>query len=191
MKLGQRDRRALLLLGVAVILVLVFRLSTSDAPAVAVVSQADTTESLELRLRRIRQSMARVPGKEMVLKQATAELAEREKGLFDAQTANQAQAQVLEIVRRLARNAGIEIRSTELLPVQAFGDAYGEVGVAISTECGVEQLVNMMSDLANQPQLLSTGDLRISIANARQKTVNLRMVVSGIVPKRFVPENKA
>ena len=83
------------------------------------------------------------------------------------------------------------MRGTEFSQPRSFGDAYGEVAVSVSGECQIEQLVNLLADLANwQPQLLATSDLRIAAAKSKQKTVTVRMTVSGIVPKRLVPEKK-
>lgn len=188
----KRDRRALILLGIAVAAVFVFRAATSDSASNAkVVAPTEPLDTAELRLRRLRQSMARVPGKKDLLKQASAELADREKGLIDADTVNQAQAQVLESVRRSAKTVGMEIRNVEFLPIKPYGDSYGEIGVVISAECGAEQLVDLMGEIAKQPQLLATSDLRVSTGNPKQKTVNVRLVVSGLVPRKFLPEKKA
>jgi hypothetical protein len=192
-KLSQRDKRALVLLGMAVVVVIIFRAATAtDAAAVKVVAPSEQpVDALELNLRRLRQSMARVPGKTTVLKQVSDELAVREKGLFVGDTVNQAQAQIAETVKKVARTAGMEIRATDFSPVKPFGDAYGEVGLTISAECTIEQLVNLMADLANQPQLIATNELRMNAANPKQKTVNIRLTITGLVPKRLVPEKKA
>ena len=187
-----RDRKALIALAVAVVFFLIFEaLPSGGGSAPKVVSQSASIDDLELRLRRLRLSMARVPGKEAVLKEAASRLASREKGLVEADTVNQAQAQVLEAVKKLARKEGFEIRGSEFSAPKPFGDAYGEVAVAINAECAMEQLVNFMADLSNEPLLLATSDLRISNGNPKQKTVNLRLTVSGLVPRRLVPEKKA
>jgi len=132
-----------------------------------------------------------VPGKEAVLKEAASELAGRERGLIVADTVNQAQAQVLDAVKTLAHKEGFDIRATDFSTPKPFGDAYGEVALSINTECTMEQLVNFMADLSNEQRLLATSDLRISTANPKQKTINLRLTVSGLVPRRLVPEKKA
>lgn len=193
MNLSRRDKRALVLLGLAVVLVLIFRAATaSDAASVKVVAPSQQPiDALELNLRRLRQSMARVPGKTAVRKQVSDELAVREKGLFVGDTVNQAQAQIAETVKKVARTAGMEIRATDFSPVKPFGDAYGEVPLTISAECTIEQLVNMLADLANQPQLIATSELRLNAGNPKQKTVNVRLTITGLVPKRLVPEKKA
>ncbi len=75
--------------------------STATNAAVAV----DTVDRAEKRLATLRTALATVDGKEAVLKQAAAELADREKGLIPGDTANQAQAQLLEILGRIAEAA--------------------------------------------------------------------------------------
>src|SRR5205823_6397738 len=102
-----RDRKALIALGIAVLLFVVFRFLPSGNDSVPkVVAQNASIDDLELRLRRLRLSMARVPGKEAVLKEAASELAGRERGLIVADTVNQAQAQVLDAVKTLAHKEG-------------------------------------------------------------------------------------
>ena len=189
-----RDRRALILLGLTVLLVIVYVSSTSgpNVPAVVTATKLMSIPEAELTLEKMRQSVARVPGREQALKQATAELAAREKGLIEADTANQAQEQVLQIVRKIAsaQSPAVEIRSVELGQPRAFGDAYGEVTIAAVFECRMEQLVNMLADLSARPEMVATSDLRLNPANPKQKTVNVRLAVSGIVPKKLVPERK-
>lgn len=194
MNLGRdpkRDRRALILLGLAVAALAVFRMATAGGSGTKVVAPVEQASALELRLRTLRRSMARLPGKQEQLKQASAELAEREKGLIDADTVNQAQAQVLDIVRRTAKSVGIDVRGVEFPQIKPYGDYYGEIGVTITAECGMEQLVDLMGEIAKQPQLLATSDLRANTASAKMKTVNVRLTISGLVPHKFMPEKKA
>jgi hypothetical protein len=144
----------------------------------------------EARLARLREIAATVPAKEAVYKKVSADLAAREKGIIAAETAAQAQAQVIQIIRRLgvAENPPIEIRSTELNPIRPFGDKYGEASVAVQIECRIDQLVNLLAALQSQPELVSTSDLRVLSANAKEKTVAARLTVAGVVPRRLVPE---
>lgn len=195
MKITGRDRRALTLLGVAVIAFLAYTWLSPSTKAPVVVQPATvptTIPEAELQIARMRQSVARVPGKDEILKQAAAELATREKGLIEAETANQAQEQVLQIMRKIAAAQAppVEIRSVELGPIRPFGDAYGEVALSATFECRIDQLVNMLADLSARPELVATSDLRMAAGNPKQKTVNVRMTVSGIVPKRLVPDRK-
>jgi hypothetical protein len=192
--LQTREKRALLLLAVAGVfwMILYFALSEPEVPRVVAAQKAATIPEAEMHLARMRQSVARVPGKEDVVKQAAAQLAEREKGLIVADTANQAQERVLQILRKIAssQSPGVEIRSVELGAPRPFGQAYGEVTVAAVFECRIEQLVQMLADITARPELVATSDLRVNAANPKQKTVNVRLAFSGIVPKTLVPEKK-
>ncbi len=195
MTMTSRDRRALTLLGVAVAgsLLYIWLSPSTKAPVVVQPTTVPMTiPEAELQLARMRQSVARVPGKDEILKQAAVELSTREKGLIEAETANQAQEQVLQIMRKVAaaQSPPVEIRSVELGPIRPFGDAYGEVVLSASFECRIDQLVNMLADLSARPELIATSDLRTAAGNPKQKTIGVRMTVSGIVPKRLVPERK-
>lgn len=191
MKLGTRDRRALAWLALAALLGLVIHYwPASDSTAAVVAPVGDPIALAENRLARLRETAATLPAKEAVFKKVSAELATREKGIIIADTAAQAQAQIIQIIRRLgaAENPPIEIRSTELTPVRPFGDSYGEASIAVQIECHIDQLVNLLAALQAEPQLLATSDLRVLSSNAKDKTVAVRLAVSGIVPKRLVAE---
>lgn len=194
-QLSDREKRLLKLLPVAVVLILIVYWATKPpaVPPVVTASRPATIPDAEARLARMRQTVARVPGKSDVLKQATDQLAIREKGLVVADTANQAQEMLLQILRKVAQAQAppVEIRGVELGAPRPFGDAYGEVVIAATMECRIEQLVQMLADLSARPELVATSDLRITASNPKQKTVSLRLAVSGIVPKRLVPEKKA
>jgi hypothetical protein len=191
MTLQPRDRRALTILGVAVLLAVVIYFLPSGGE-VEVVRPADSLPLAEKRLARARQVAASVPAREDLLKQAMADLERREKGLIQADTAPQAQAQLLQILRRIGRAQAppVEIKSTEIGQPKPFGQDYGEVFASISFECRIEQLLNMLADISAQPELIATSEIRILQANEKQKTIPVRLMVSGLVPKSLVPEKK-
>jgi hypothetical protein len=191
MSLSPRDRRALSWLSVAVLVGLVaYFWPAGDGSAAVVAPVGDPVTLAETRLARLRETAATVPAKEDVFKKVSADLSAREKGMLQADTAAQAQAQLIQIVRRLgaAENPVIEIRSTELNPIRPFGDSYGEASVAVQIECRIDQLVNLLAALETQPELVATTDLRVLSSNAKEKTVAVRVTVSGVVPRRLVPE---
>ena len=119
-----------------------------------------------------------------------ADLETREKGLIRADTAQQAQAQVITILRGLGAAEGLEIRATELGAIAPFGDDYGAVNVSIQAECRIEQLLNFLAALAARPELIATRDLRVIAGDPKQKTLNVRITVAGIVPKSLAPSQK-
>jgi hypothetical protein len=190
MTLSRRDRRALILLGVALAAILVLRAFLGSDETASAVAPVDSIPRAEKRLERFRQLAAGVPAKEAVLKGAAAELAEREKGILKAETAAQAQAELLQVVRRVAKNEAIEIRGGEFGPVRPLGEDYGEVTVAVTFECQIEKLINILAALTAEPQVMATSDVRISSANAKDKALGIRLALSGVVPRRLVPARK-
>jgi len=192
LRLTERERRLLVLLPFAVVLIVGYWWSTREEPAKVVAASTDSIPAAEKRLLRLKQVSATVPGKEQVLQQVNAELTARESGLIQADTAAQAQAQVLQIVRRIAKaqNNPIDLRNTEIGAVTAFGDHYGEVAVSVNFESGIEQLINFLADLTAQKELIGTTDLRVGSANPKQKTMPVRLTVSALVRRELVPDKK-
>ena len=189
MKLEKRDQRALLLLAAAAVVMLLLKLSTRSGPEVAEAA-TDSVEMAEKKLARLRQLAATVPGKEGLLKQANEQLAAREAGVIQAQTAQQAQAQLLQVIRELGKKESFDARGGEFGPVSPLGADYGEVSVAVSFECGIDHFVNFLAALTSEKALLASSEMRISAANPKEKTVTVRLTLSGVIPRHLVPEKK-
>ena len=191
MNMSERDQKALKYLGGALLLAGAIYFWPAGA-AVETAAAVNGTEVLEKRLSNSRALLLQVPDKQAVLKQAQADLGVREKGLLVADTAAQAQAQLFQILRRVGRAQGppIEVRATEIGQARLFGEDYGEVSVAVSFECGIEQLVNLLADLGAQPELLATSEIRVGQAAGAQKVIPVRLTISGIVPRKLIPEKK-
>ena len=192
--LEPREKKAVMALAVTLgltVVVLAYEFWPASSAAVAETS-AQSVPQMEQRLARVREIAAAAPGKQEILKKVAADLETREKGLIHAETAQQAQAQVITILRGLGASEAppIEIRATELGAIAPFGDDYGAVNVSIQVECRIEQLLNFLAALAARPELIATRDLRVAAADPKQKTLNVRITVAGIVPKSLVPQKK-
>jgi len=187
MTVGKLDRRAALGLAAGALVVLALRYGVKGSDVVA---PADSIPVAEKRLERLRLVAGTVQGKETVLKQVTAELSTREKGILQTETAAQAEAQLLEVIRRIAGANGIDARGAEELRVRPLANDYGEVMVAVTFTCAIEQLVNFLAALANEPEVLATDEIHITSSNTKQKTIQVRLSLSGVVPKKLVPEKK-
>jgi hypothetical protein len=155
-----------------------------------VAASGDPVALAEARLGRLREIAATVPAKEEILKRVSADLTLREKGMLNADTAAQAQAQLLQLIRRLAAGEAppVDIRATELNAIHALGDSYGEASVSVQIDCRIDQLVNLLAELQAQPELVATREMRVLSSNAKEKTVSVRLTISGVVPRRLVPE---
>jgi hypothetical protein len=193
MTLTARDKRALALLGVAGVAVAVLSVAWQPKKAEPAVAPVDSIPVAELRLERLRRTAATVPGKEQLRKQVAAELEAREKGLIRAETPALAQAQLLDIVRRTARALPqpVDFTSIELgQPPSALGQDYGEVFVSVNFVCPIEDLVNFLAELTAQPEVIATREMRVAHRADKNKTIGVRLTVSGIVPKTLVPRKR-
>lgn len=193
MNLNDRDKRALIVLAVGLAVFLIVYLATrSGNTSAGVVQPVESVERLQRQLDTLRKTAATLPAKQEIYKKVSAELAEREKGLLVADTAAQAQARLVQILREVAKNQTppLDIRQTELGAARHFGDAYGEVPVSITMDCTTVQLVNFMAFLSAQPELIATEEIRFAAGNPKTKLVPVRLTVTGIVPRRLVPEKK-
>ena len=190
-ELSSRDRRALAVLGVALVVTLLVKFWPASSSSGVVEAEVSTSQA-EVRLLQLRKMAGSAPARQEVRDRLAKELAGREKGMIVAENAAQAQAQLLQVVRRVAKaqQPPLNFRSTDFLPAAEFGANYGRISVSISGEWGIEQIVNFLSDLGNQPELLGSSDLQFGMTANRDKTVPARIVVSGIVPKRLAPVKK-
>ena len=189
MEITPRERRFLSWMGVSVVLSGIgYFLALSGSSTPSTVGPTDSAALAEKRLARLRDTAATVPQKEKILKAVSDELAKRENGLIQADTAAQAQAQLLQIIDRLCVSQMIPIKQQELGGIAPLGDAYGQATVTVQFECPLEKLVNLLSDIAAQPQLLTTSDLQVQSANPKEKTINVRLSVAGVTPRKLVPE---
>ena len=192
MTTGSLDRRLVYLLAGSAAIALLLRFTVlSDSPAPVVAAAAESIPQAEQRLDQLRKIDATVEGKEALRKQAADEVASREKGLIQADTEAQARAQLLELVTNTARSNGIETRGMDEYRSKVLTPDYGEISVTVSFNCAVEQLVNFMAALANQPQILATNEVRIADGRDRKKKfIQVRLSVSGLVQRKLLPAEK-
>jgi hypothetical protein len=201
MTISERDRRALIVLGIALAAggLLYWYSNSTSSPSPSLVgggskisAPVDSIDRSEKRLAMLRRQAATLPGKEAVLKQVSLELAEREKGLIPGDTAEQAQAQLLQIVKRVAQQQmpPLEVGQVELGRPRTFGSAYGQVSLSITVTCRIEDLVNFLTALSAQPELTGTEEIRFGASHPKLKTMPIRLTISGLVARRLVPVQK-
>jgi hypothetical protein len=193
MNLTPGGRRAIAWAAVSGILSLIWAYwPESSKSTVAVAAAADSVTLAEKQLAKLREAAATLPQKQEILKQVSGDLALREKGLIVADTAQQAQQQIILVLRQLGRaeNPPVEIRSQEIGTVRPLDRDYGEVLVSVQIECGIDQLVNILVGLAARPELIASNDLHVNSTNAKEKTISVRLTVSGVVPRKLVPTKK-
>ena len=197
MTISDRERRLLVVWAAAMALGgIYYWFSNSTSSSSAGVAKAsvpgESIRGTEKRLAALRKQAATLPGKQAVLKQVSGELAAREKNLIPGDTAEQAQAQLLQIVKRVAQQQAppLEVGQVELGRPRTFGSAYGQVSLSITTTCRIEQLVNFVAALSAQPELVATEEIRFGASHPKQKTMPIRLTISGLVAKRLMPKEK-
>jgi hypothetical protein len=190
MNVGTLDRRTLFILLGGLLALAILYFGGYGGHQATVVAASDSIPLAERRLAHLREVAATVPGKEAVLKVAAAELQTREKGMLKADTIPQAQALLLGVIRSVGAANGIDARGMEDQRFKPMGNDYAEVSVTVSFLCGIEQLVNFMAALANEPELLATNSIQITGGNDRKKNIQVRLSLSGVVPRKLIPEKK-
>ena len=192
MTTGTLDRKTALLWfgGVAAILLLRFVVMADRSSSPTVVAAAQSVPLAEARLKRLRQINATVPARELQLKQATEELQAREKGMLKVETGAQAQALLQEKLRRAGEVNGIDIRGMEDARVRPLGKDYGEAMIWVRFSCRIEQLVNLLAQLANDPDLVATNQVQVTGSTAKDKILQVRLGLSGVVSKKIAQEKK-
>jgi Tfp pilus assembly protein PilO len=188
---GQIDKRLLIVLAMmAVSVVLRYTVLSGDS-APKVVQAADSIPAAELRLRKVREQAATVDAKEKQLKQVTEELKAREKGLIQTDTAAQAQALLLDTIRRVASLNGIDARGAEqFTEAKPLGDAYAMVSVSVQFTCAIEQLVNFLAMLDSQPEILATNEIHVTGTRDKNKAIQVRLGLTGVGPRKLLPPKK-
>lgn len=189
--MSDRDRRALIVLALFGALTVIYLFLNRGSGSIVVapsISRVDPGMAQQ-RLARLRQTAATVPAREAVLKQTSADLADRERGIIQADTMAQAQAALVEIARRVGKDQQLDLRGGDFGAARTAGD-YGLVFATVTFDCHIEDLVNFLAALGKTPELIVPYDERIAAANPKDKTMNVRMTLAGVVPKKLVPEKK-
>jgi hypothetical protein len=185
------DRRLLMLLATLAVSVILRFAFFSGSGAPTVVAAVDNIPLAEKRLQRLREQAATLGAREALLKQVTAELATREKGIINADTVPQAQAYLLDTIHRIAALNNIDARGADqFTEPKPLGDAYGIVTVTESFTCAIEQLVNFLALLDSQPEIIATNEIHITGGHDKNKTVQVRVSLSGVVARKLVPVRK-
>jgi hypothetical protein len=159
----------------------------------SVVVAHDTIQVATQRLELLQRKAALVPGKEEVLKQVQAELAEREKGVVQAGTAEEARAHLMDVLHRTALANGFSTQSaTELPEPKTLGKnkEYGQVSVGQNFTCGIDQLVNFLAAIANEPEILATESIFVQPPLNKNKDIVVRLTLSGVIPRKLIPVKK-
>jgi hypothetical protein len=194
--LSARDRRAVTFLVPAVALILLVRFAILPAWEAA----GDSSQALETRekfLRKYKLVVAAMPAQETTAGALSSALADAEKGLLGGATPALQAAEVQQLVRDLAGNAGIQVRSVDFIPAKSAGEDYVQIGVTTVFAAGMDQLVAFLNALQSAPRILSVDQLHLGAGNvaatpttAGKKQVNVSIYISGMARKQHAPADQ-
>jgi hypothetical protein len=185
------NRRVLYILLAVMVVLVILKYGFFGGPgAPVVVAAQDSVPVAERRLENLRRAAAAEPAKEELYKKAAAELGEREKSLLAAANQQQAEVALLQKVQDIASANQIDVRGNQGFREKPLNNDYGEVTVAVAFSCGMDQLVNLLSAIANQPETLATDEIHISGGSDKKKNVQVRLSVSAAVPRKLLAEKK-
>ena len=190
MTTGTVDRKSLLILLGSVAVMLILRFGVFADRSEPVVESVDSIPVAEQRLAHLREVAATLPATQTRLQGAQAELATREKTMLKADTMQQAQAQLLDLLQAVARANGIDSHGVERMGNSVIDADYGEVSVEVTFTCGIEQLVNLLAALGDQPQLVASEEIRVNHGNDKKKNVQVRLMVAAPVVGKLIPKKK-
>ena len=190
MNVGTLDRKTAIRLGAGLAAVLLLRFVVFSDKAPTVVAATDNVPAAEARLKRMREIVATVPALEQRAKQATDDLALREKGILKADTAAQAHAMIQDLLHRVGMENGIDIRGFEDQRIRPLGNDYGEASVSVRFSCGIEQLVNFLAALDHEQQMFSTSEINVTGTTDAKKIIQVRLTVAGAVTKKVATEKR-
>ena len=188
MPVADRDRRALMFLGIAFVLFLLLQTDWILPPQGAT---ASTTGSIEAEQNKLLLAQAQVR-QEPLLSAGYRSLSSLEESLEDrlleSETAALAQAEMRERVGELLEGAGISMRASRFTTVKAEGEDFAQVPLIVDFTCDVTRFVNLLADIANARELLSTREIKVLSANPKTKAVRVQLTVSGYLPIARTPE---
>lgn len=188
MPVSDRDRRALMFLGIAFVL---FLLLQTDWVLPAPNATASMPGSIEAEQNKLLLAQTQVR-QEPLLSAEYRSLRSLEESLEDrlleSETAALAQAEMRERVGQLLEGAGISMRASRFTSVKAEGEDFAQVPLIVDFTCDITRFVNLLADIANAQELLSTREIKVSLANPKTKAVRVELTVSGYLPIARTPE---
>lgn len=188
MPVSDRDRRALLFFGIAFVLFLLLQTDWILPPPGAAVSSLGSVEAEQNKLLLAQTQVRQEPllsAEYRSLKSLEESLEDR---LLESETAALAQAEMRERVGELLEDAGISMRASRFTNVEAEGEDFAQVPLIVDFTCDVTRFVNLLADIANAQEILSTREIKVSLANPKTKAVRVELTISGYLPITSTPE---
>ena len=188
MPVSDKDRRALLFLGIAVVL---FLLLQTDLLFPSPDTAASASANIEREENKLLDAQTQVRQEPLLSSeyQALRKVEEvLEARLLTSETAALAQAEMRERVGELLEGAGISMRASRFGAIETEGEDFAQVPLVVDFDCDITRFVNLLADIANAQELFSTRQITVSVGNQKTKSVRVELTVSGYLPISRTPE---
>ena len=160
-EIRQRDRRALLLLGVS--LGLYFVLSEVVFPAYdRLAASADTARDREDQLLRYRRAAVQKADYEPLLEEARRRVEEGESLLIRGDNPSLASAELQTIIEGIAEATGVELGQRNMSATVQKDEFFNEITMTLGFECTPGQLVVFLEQLRRSEKLVAVRSIRIA-----------------------------
>jgi hypothetical protein len=93
-------------------------------------------------------------------------------------------------VNNVAKANGVQTRGLDDYHSRPISNDYGEVTVGVSFSSDIVQLVNFLAGLASQDLILATNEIHITGGTDKKKILQVRLSVSGLVPRKLIAPQK-
>lgn len=188
MPVSDRDRRALMFLGIAFVLFLLLQTDWILPAPNATASMPGSIEAEQNKLLLAQTQVRQEPLLSAEYRSLRSLEESFEDRLLESETAALAQAEMRERVGQLLEGAGISMRASRFTNVKAEGEDFAQVPLIVDFTCDITRFVNLLADIANAQELLSTREIKVSSANPKTKAVRVELTVSGYLPIARTPE---
>ncbi len=183
MKITARERRAILLGGVAVAAILIYYAIDKVLPENRNIAQ--TVEIKKKMLLRQRETLSRETAYRTRLQQISGHLENYRTRLLPGDNPNVAGAELQNILKNFADQSGVEITSKSILQEKKTQDLLTKVSVKIDTNCNLDQLVRLLAAIENYEKYLKVDDCTISGFNIQRRfEIRPSLTVSGYISTR-------
>jgi Tfp pilus assembly protein PilO len=178
-KLSKRDKKALIVCGVAVISFVTYVGVFSPLMAYKK-KMRNEIEAKTLMLAKYRKFVKRKKTFETRLKEVESEYKEIQKQLLVGKTLSVAASDLQKMVEKLASSSGIEIKTQKMVPPEK-NEYYTKVFVEIKTESSITELVNFMGKVEYHKVLAFPAKVVIKALEARDpKRVTATICIMGL-----------
>jgi type II secretion system (T2SS) protein M len=180
MKLAEKDKKALLLAGIAVILYTAFQFAVlplwDDLQ-----ERRDNLPVAERKLDKYRAVARNAELRRTEASSADARLQEAERRLLTSETTALASAELQQLAKQLTTAESIDIRSNNFLPAKPVGGQYMQVPLGLQFQCRLDQLVNFLNDVSGHQKRLAVSKLFIQALGGKDKQLSVTMELAGFM----------